>query len=56
MIITIQLYRISIPQLQHIPPTPELSPLETIRFSKSVSQSLFCKEVHSILFSDSTCQ
>ena len=54
--ITTQYYRISIPQPQHIPPPPELSPLETISFSKSVSQYLFCKEVHCVLFSDSTCQ
>ena len=37
-------------------PYAELSPLETINFSKSVSQHLFCKEVHSALFSDSACQ
>ena len=54
MIIIIQLYRISIPQPQGIPPPPELSPLETMSFSKSVSQYLFCKELHSALFSDST--
>ena len=53
MIITIQFYRISNPQPQHIPPPPKLSPLETMGFSKSVSQYLFCKEVHSVLFSDS---
>ena len=47
MIITIQLYRISIPQSKHIPPTPKLSPPETINFSMSVSQHLFCKEVPS---------
>ena len=50
MIITIQFYRFSIPQPQCIPPPPELSPLKTISFSKSVSQYLFCKEVHSVLF------
>ena len=50
MIITIQFYRFSIPQPQHIPPPPKLSPLETISFSKSVSQYLFCKEVQSVLF------
>ena len=50
MIITIQFYRISILQPQHIPPPPKLSPLETISFSKSVSQYLFCKEVQSVLF------
>ena len=49
MIITIQFYRISIPQPQRIPPPPTLSPLETISFSKSVSQYLFCK-VHSVIF------
>ena len=34
MIITIQFYRISIPHPQHMPPTPKLSPLETISFFK----------------------
>ena len=52
MINTIQFYRISIPQPQHIPP----SPLEIISFSESLSQYPFCKEIHSVLFSDSTCQ
>ena len=28
------------------PPTPKLSPLKTVSFSKSVSQYLFYKEVH----------
>ena len=56
MITTIQFYRISIPHPQRIRPPPKLSPLETVSFSKSVSQYLFCKEVHSVLFSDSTCQ
>ena len=55
MIITIQFYRISIPQPRHISPPTELSPLETISFSKSVSQYLFCK-VQPVLFSDSICQ
>ena len=41
MIITLQLYRISIPQPQCIPPPPKLSPLVTRSFSKSVSQYLF---------------
>ena len=41
MIITIEFYRISIPQPQCVPPPPKLSPLETISFSKSVSQYLF---------------
>ena len=50
MIITTQFYRISIPQSQRIPPPPKLFPLETISFSKSVSQHLFCKEVQSVLF------
>ena len=56
MIITIQFYRIYIPQHQHIPPPPKLYPLETVSFSKSVSQYLFCKEVQSVLFLDYTCQ
>uniref|UniRef100_A0A8D1WIU0 Uncharacterized protein n=1 Tax=Sus scrofa TaxID=9823 RepID=A0A8D1WIU0_PIG len=56
MIITIQFHRISIPQPKHIPPPCKLSPPETISFSMSVSQHLFCKEVQSVLFSDSTCQ
>ena len=56
MIITIQFHRISIPQPKHIPLPPKLSPLETKSFSMSVSQHLFRKEVHCILFSDSTCQ
>ena len=56
MTITTQFYSISLPQPQCIPLLPKLSPLETISFSKSVSQYLFCKEVHCVLFSDSTCQ
>ena len=56
MILTTQFYRISIPQPKHIPQIPKLSPLETISFLKSVSHYLFCKEVHSVLFTDSTCQ
>ena len=56
MITTIQFYRIFIPHPQPIPPTPKLFPLETISFSKSVRRYLFCKEVHWVLFSDSTCQ
>ena len=50
MIITIQFYRISIAQLQRIPPPPELSPLEIRSFSKSMSHYLFCKEVQSCPF------
>ena len=45
-IITTKFDSMSIPNPQCIPPPPKLSPLETIRFSKSVSQYLFCKEVH----------
>ena len=56
MIITTQFYRISIPHPQRIPPPPHLSPLETISFSKSESEYLFCREVHCVLLSDSTCQ
>ena len=56
MIITIRFYRISIPQPQRVPPRPELSPLGTVSSSKSVSQYLFCKEVHCVFFSDSTWQ
>ena len=56
MIITIQFHRISIPQPRHIPPPHKLSPSETVSFSMSVSQHVFCKEVPSVLFSDSTCQ
>ena len=37
------------PQFPAYPPTPNLSPLETISFSKSMSQYLFCKEVHCVL-------
>ena len=57
MIITIQFYRISIPQPQHIPPPPKLSPLETIKFFKvceSVSvlqRNSFCQWKHSMLVS-----
>ena len=54
-IITTKFYSISIPNPQCIPPTPNLSHLETISFSKSVSQYLFCK-VHCVLFLDSTCK
>ena len=35
-------------------PPHKFFPLETISFSKSVSYYLFCKEVHCVLFSDST--
>ena len=56
MIITVQFSRISIPHAQCIPPPPKLTPLETLSFSKTVSQYLVCKEVHSVLFSDSTWQ
>ena len=56
MVVTTQIYSISVLTPQHVLPPPELSPLETISFSKSVSQHLFCKEVQSVLFSDSTCQ
>ena len=54
MIVTIQFYRISNPQPQRMPPPPKLSPLEAVSSSESVSQYLFCKEVHSLLLSDST--
>ena len=37
MIITLQFYRISIPQPQRIPPPPELSPLEIVFQSLLVS-------------------
>ena len=56
MIITIQFHSISIPHPQRIPLSPKLSPLETIGFSMSGSQDLFCKDVHCVLFSDSTWQ
>uniref|UniRef100_A0A4X1TPT9 Nose resistant-to-fluoxetine protein N-terminal domain-containing protein n=1 Tax=Sus scrofa TaxID=9823 RepID=A0A4X1TPT9_PIG len=48
MIITTQFSSISIPNPQCI--SPRTCPLETISFAKSVSQYLFCKEVHSVLF------
>ena len=35
---------------QCIPASPNLSHLEIISFSKSVSQYLLCKEVHCVLF------
>ena len=50
MIITIQFYWISIPHPQHILPLPKLSPSETISFLKSMSQYLFCKDVHHVFF------
>ena len=37
-------------------PTPNLSCLEIISFSKFVSQYLFCKEVLMSFFLDSTCK
>ena len=49
-------YSISIPNPQCIPSPSNLSHLETISLSKSVSQYLFYKEVHSVLFLDSTCK
>ena len=55
-VITTQFYSISIPNPRHIPPVPNMSHLETISFSKSVSHYLLCKEVHYGLFLDSTCK
>ena len=55
-ILTTQLYSISIPNTQCIPPPSNLSHLETRSFSKSVSWYLFCKEVHCVLFLGSTCK
>ena len=55
-IITTKFYSISIPNPQYVSPTPNLSHLETVSFSKSMSQYLFCKEVHCVLFLDSTCK
>ena len=54
MIITIQFYRIAIPQPQQSPPAPNCFLWKPLSFSKSGSQYLLCKEVHSVLFSDST--
>ena len=54
-IIRTKFYGISIPNPQCIPSAPNLSHLETISFSKSVSQYLFCKEIHPVLFLDSAC-
>ena len=42
-------------QILSASPPPNLSHLETITFSKSASQYLFCKEVHCVLFLDSAC-
>ena len=42
-----EFYSISIPNPQHIPPSPKLSHLESLSFFKSVSEYLFCEEVHS---------
>ena len=55
-IIPTKFYSISIPNPPRIPSPPNLSPLETTNFSKSVSRYLFCKEVHCVLFSDATSQ
>ena len=55
-IITTKFYSISILNPQCIPLPPSLSHLETINFSKSVCRYLFCKEVHCVLFLDSTCE
>ena len=52
-IMTTQCHSISIPNSQPIPHPPNLSPLETISFSKSMSQYTLCK-VHCILALDST--
>ena len=38
------------PTAQAHPPPSKLSPPETVSFSMSVSQHLFCKEVQSVLF------
>ena len=53
MSIITQFDSLSIPNPQSTPP-PNLSPLVTISFSKSVNQYLFCKEVRCIPFLDST--
>ena len=50
-IITTKFYSISIPNPQCI-----LSHLETISFSKSVSQYLFCKDIHCVILFYSTCK
>ena len=55
VIITIQFYRISIPHPWCIASLPNCL-LWKLSSSKSLSQYLFCKEVYSVLFSDSTCQ
>ena len=55
MLITTQFYSISILNPRPIPSIPSnLSPLETVSFSKSLSQYLFCKEVPCIHFLDFT--
>ena len=53
--IATKFYSISIPNPQH-PLTPNLSHLESLSFSKSVSQYFFCNEVHCVLCLDSTCK
>ena len=53
-IIIAQFYSICIPNPSSSLPLPNLSSLETISFSKSMSQYLFGKKVHHILFQDST--
>ena len=53
-VITTQFYSISILNPQHLTPPHNLSHMETINFSKSVSQYLLYKEVHCVLFLDST--
>lgn len=55
-IITTKFDSMSIPNPQYISPPPNLSHLETLSFPKSVNQYLFCKEIHCILFLDSTCK
>ena len=56
MNITTQFYSISIPNPQPILPPSNLTSLETLSCSKSVSQYLFCKEVCCVLFLDSACK
>ena len=55
MITTTKFYSMSIPNPRCIPPPLNLSHLETVSFSESLSQYLFCKEVHCVFFLDSTC-
>ena len=55
-IITTKFYSISIPNPQCIPPIPQSVSFGNGKFFKGYESVSVCREVHCILFIDSTCQ